>query len=413
MKYEAELKFLQQLFHRCSLQCLLIETNSFDIWKIDKGLRTLLGDELEYDRRFIDYYVQTLQPETIYHATDQYLCSYLYFMLPDTDGKLALVAGPYLTVELTHQQLLEQTEYWGVQPQDFPRLEHFYSTLPTLLSANPLLIALYTFAEQIWGAEDSLAVIDVNLKVSEDMNLFRPDAASLGPDAAELNMQMLEQRYFSENELIQFVSQGLTHKIEQIMVNFSSLSFELRTADPVRNLKNYAIVMNTLLRKAAEQGGVHPYYLDKTSSRFARRIEALSSTREAQQIMNEIPKSYCRLVREHSTRQYSLPVQRMIIYIEENPQEELSLSSLAEMQKMNPSYLSALFKRETGQTVTDFVNRTRMELAARLLSSSKLQVQTIAHHCGFSDVSYFTKLFRKHTGTTPKAYRQERSANHS
>ena len=66
-----------------------------------------------------------------------------------------------------------------------------------------------------------------------------------------------------------------------------------------------------------------------------------------------------------------------------------------------------LFRKETGQTVTEFVNERRMRTGAHLLRTTRLQVQTIAQHCGVSDVNYFSKLFKKQYGVTPKQFREE------
>jgi len=74
---------------------------------------------------------------------------------------------------------------------------------------------------------------------------------------------------------------------------------------------------------------------------------------------------------------------------------------------VNASYLSALFKRETGEKLTDFVARRRMEHAAYLLTSTKLTVSAVAQSCGISDDNYFAKLFKRHTGLPPSLFRQE------
>lgn len=83
------------------------------------------------------------------------------------------------------------------------------------------------------------------------------------------------------------------------------------------------------------------------------------------------------------------------------------MHALAEAQGINASYLSALFRRETGETVTDYVNRKRVDLAVHLLSTTGLQVQTVAQHCGFADVHYFSKVFKKLTGQTPRQFRSK------
>ena len=405
MTYDAEFFFLQKLFKKYNLQCLLLEEDTPAGWQVDLGLRALLGFGSGYIHTVKDI-LHKLVPATVYRTTDRFLCSYTMLRLPNMEKPTLLIVGPYLTMSLTHQQLLEYAEDWNLPPNIFQQVENYYSGIPVLSGGSVLLTALNTFAEQIWDAEDKLTVMDVNLK-NEDTPLPSSEEFPLHPDVSELNMQMLETRYQFENELMRSVSLGLTHKVERLMNSFSDLSFTQRLADPVRNLKNYAIIMNTLFRKAAETGGVHPLYLDKTSTAFAKKIEEITSTAAAQQLMEDIFRSYCRLVKNHSTKNYSLPVQRAIIYIDENLRGDLSLSTLAGMQNINASYLSTLFKKETSYTVTDYVNQKRIQMATRMLTSTKLQVQTIAQHCGYQDINYFSKIFKKYTNMTPLEYRKK------
>ena len=83
----------------------------------------------------------------------------------------------------------------------------------------------------------------------------------------------------------------------------------------------------------------------------------------------------------------------------------ISLSTLAESLNINAAYLSTIFKREVGKTVTEYINNERMTLAAHLLETTNLQIQTVALHCGVLDVQYFSKMFKKYFGKTPKEYR--------
>jgi YesN/AraC family two-component response regulator len=85
---------------------------------------------------------------------------------------------------------------------------------------------------------------------------------------------------------------------------------------------------------------------------------------------------------------------------------DLSLSTLAKQQNISSAYLSALFKRETGKTLSEYIRDKRIEYAAYLLSTTHLQVQTVALHCGIMDVQYFSKIFKKQMGKTPKEYRE-------
>ena len=99
-------------------------------------------------------------------------------------------------------------------------------------------------------------------------------------------------------------------------------------------------------------------------------------------------------------------MQKTLMMIDADLSADLSLSKLAAAQNISAGYLSAIFKKETEQTVTDYINSERMQLAAHLLQTTALQVQTIAAHCGILDVQYFSKVFKKYMKKTPKAYRE-------
>ena len=118
-------------------------------------------------------------------------------------------------------------------------------------------------------------------------------------------------------------------------------------------------------------------------------------------------RSYCRLVRRHSLKNYSLIVQKTILLIDSDLAADLSLSTLAESQSVSPGYLSTIFRRETGKTVSGYIRDKRIKHAMHLLGTTKLQIQTVALHCGIMDMQYFSKIFKKHTVKTPKEYREQ------
>ena len=86
---------------------------------------------------------------------------------------------------------------------------------------------------------------------------------------------------------------------------------------------------------------------------------------------------------------------------------DLRLKAIAERLNVNSSYLSALFHQEYGCTLTDFVNKSRIDHSIILLKSTSKPVQEIANECGIGDVNYFIKLFKKYTGFTPRHYREQ------
>lgn len=406
MFYSAELNYMKKVLRKMHLQVTEVRMNDLPDQRIDLGLRNFLNQDDEYES-FFQAHVQNMNSNTIYKLTDTLCCRYVFLCLPGEGEQTALFFGPYLTSDLKHEQILEIAECYGVPPQLIRNLENFYSNIPIISDPFPLYNIINAFGELIWGTGEAFEILDVDQESSGETALFSLDDIGQKQRDILLEMQNMETRYAFENELMETVSRGQSQRATLMVQAFSAMAFEQRISDPVRNFKNYCIICNTLLRKAAEQGGVHPIYLDKASSDFAQKIELLSDMESGKCLMEDMIRSYCRLVRKHSMKHYSPPIQKTLAYIDADLSGDLSLRMLASIQGISSSYLSALFKKETGQTITDYVNQKRVQRASHLLKTTKLQIQTIAQHCGISDVNYFSKIFKKYTDMTPKEYRKE------
>ena len=403
MFHETEFRFLQNILQKLHLPINRLTPHHAPDHPLDMGIRRFLNREEEYRHLFTVLPFQ-LDGNTIYKVTDSFWCNYLFLLLPEKEDT-AVVIGPYMSTQLNRDQLLQEAERHCIPPALFRQLETFYGGVPVITDESFLLAVVNTYAETLWGGSDTYSVVDLTGDLSSPAPLsLRSESPS--PDQTLLDMQTMERRYAYENEMLKAVSQGLRHKAGAMLSNMSQFAIEQRVADPVRNLKNYCIIMNSLLRKAAEQGGVHPLYIDTVSSDFARRIELIASTRAATQLMEEMMNDYCRLVKKHSLARYSAPVRKALACIDADLAGDLSLSTLAAMQNISSGYLSTLFKKEVGQTLTEHVNSRRIEQAAGMLRSGTLQVQTVAQYCGIPDVNYFSKLFKRYTGVSPKEFRR-------
>ncbi|MBQ8600541.1 MAG: helix-turn-helix domain-containing protein [Clostridia bacterium] len=403
MYHEPSLRMLRETFRKCRIQTLLLDPAAPLDPRIDMGLSKLLG--VNTPRQSVLEWVSPVQQNTVYRLTDSFRRRYLFFLLPEEAGNQAvLLIGPYLPRELPEQKLLELAEQLNLPAQYSKELEEYYGNLPVLSEDSHLFALLDSYEEQLWGNKRPSEVLDLEWDAKE--HTIQSEAEALEPERTAWNMQMIEERYNFENDLMTAVEHGQLHKAEILFSSLTTERFEQRTTDPIRNLKNYCVIMNTLLRKSAERGGVHPTYLDSMSSSYARKIEGASSMDQLETLMPEMFRSYCRLVRKHSMRTYSSTIQKTILMIDSDLSVPLSLSSLAKALNISAGYLSDLFRREVGQTLTEFINRKRVERAKQLLSTTQLQIQTVAQHCGFLDVQYFSKTFKKYALMTPREFRQ-------
>lgn len=102
------------------------------------------------------------------------------------------------------------------------------------------------------------------------------------------------------------------------------------------------------------------------------------------------------------------PIKKIKKIIAENLSVEISREELAKRVYMSPDYLSKLFKKETGMSLSDYIINKRILLAQQLLSTTELNVVEIAQKAGFSYSSYFVRIFKKKTGITPQQFREEK-----
>lgn len=403
MPYATALELTRTILHNFHINSHVMPQDA-DSKYIDGGLRAYFHMLDDYNNLFVNYNFE-IEANTVYHITDIFMCNYIFVQLPDEEEKKVLIVGPYTNFQVSKELLLEAGEIFGLSPQLFAQIEKYYSNIP-VANDDTLTAIINGFAVSIFNGIDNFAVKNFNHSATGDPLLISPQEKHNHQDDPLLSIQVLESRYEAENRLMRAVSQGATQKAELMISNTAHTAMEKRNSDPLRNMKNYTIILNTLLRKAAEQGLVHPLHIDHLSSNVARQIENIASLEEGQKLQKEMVIKYCLLVKNHSMKNYSLLVQKVLTRIDLDLTADLSLKSQAKLLNINASYLSTLFKKETGQTLTDYVNKRRIEYACSLLKSTNLQIQTVAQQCGILDVNYFTKIFKKYKSQTPKEYRE-------
>lgn len=106
---------------------------------------------------------------------------------------------------------------------------------------------------------------------------------------------------------------------------------------------------------------------------------------------------------------YSPQVQEALQYLNDHLRESPTMRDTAEHLHMNASYLSVLFKEQTGLTFSEYATRRKVQRAKELLSTTRLSINEIAEQVGYQTAKYFVKVFRQMEGMSPGQYRKTNS----
>ena len=205
----------------------------------------------------------------------------------------------------------------------------------------------------------------------------------------------------------EYIRMGDPRAAEEGRKNFDPEIQGRLSADGERNLRYLFVASATLACRSAIRGGLNQQTAYNASDLFIRRMDECAGTEAIRALHEEMFRWYAAGVAEsRKERVMSLPVCRVIDYIYEHLNGDLSLGTLAAHVSLNPSYLSELFAKETGMGVAEYIRRQRVNTAKNMLRYSDYTLSEIAAVLAFSSQSHFTRVFREQTGCTPAEYRR-------
>lgn len=278
----------------------------------------------------------------------------------------------------------------------------FYDSIPVVDNLPAFQNVILHLAAGLFGTEYHFDYLP------EDSVLFLGSGKIYNTvkDNPQMARDSIAERYEVENELMAAISAGDYDRAHELHGRFIKYHIRPRAKSPLRNQQHLSIILNTLCRKAAEAGGVHPLYIDDLSTRFAVLINEVNSLTGISALPGEMIHKYCLLVKNHAMKGYSAVTKEIISYIDFHYTEDLNLNFFAKMFNISKTYLSNLFRKETGSTLTEFIHQVRMRKAITLINSSALPITAIATACGYNDINYFIRIFKRTYGLSPKQYQK-------
>lgn len=178
--------------------------------------------------------------------------------------------------------------------------------------------------------------------------------------------------------------------------------------DPVRNIKYRFITSATLACRAAIGGGMDTERAYNISDLYIQKVDLLTTQEEIRNLHIDMITFYTKeMASLDKKRVYSKPVILCMDYIYNHLHEPISVQELAEKVNLSGSYLSTLFKKEAGCSISEYILSKRMEAARNMLKYSDYSYAEISAILAFSSQSHFIRTFKKETGYTPKEYRDK------
>lgn len=123
-------------------------------------------------------------------------------------------------------------------------------------------------------------------------------------------------------------------------------------------------------------------------------------------LINIMNRFYCKQADEKIFMVRDADINKVIMYIEKNYREKISLDSLSKIAHLSPNYLCSKFKAVTNTTVVEYINKKRLREMCRLLRDTTMSFTEIATSVGYTNINYIRKIFKKEFGESPLEYRR-------
>ena len=171
------------------------------------------------------------------------------------------------------------------------------------------------------------------------------------------------------------------------------------------SIRSRSIELCSLLSRAAMEGGANTEVALKISNNF---LQDINSTRSQEDLCWQLQRTVEFFIESmfiKASDKNSEVVKNAVQFISQNYNQPITLEDTARHVHLNPSYFSTLFKQSFGSSFKEYLNYIRIEESKNLLTNTNYPIIDIAIAVGFDNQSYFSKVFKKHTGLTPKQYR--------
>ncbi|WP_026701284.1 response regulator transcription factor [Salibacterium aidingense] len=195
----------------------------------------------------------------------------------------------------------------------------------------------------------------------------------------------------------EFAITSLTEHVDVLMRQYTKDIFEFKSW-----LEN--IMFNVIVLLDNMNYDVHE--LETMKYKYFSEINEASHAKKAVAVFHTFVDEVRRIVQVEDNKNCPPDLKRLLQFIENHYAEPLSLTTLSESFHFNPSYLSSYFSTHLNIGFSDYLNQVRIVKAKQILETSSVSVSMVSEMVGYSDPSYFCKVFKQMEGSSPGSYRK-------
>lgn len=315
------------------------------------------------------------------------------------DVKCGITAGPFLMVDRKEFVEEDLQRFFSAVPRKLaaiaPALQYFYSGRVSYIADMLSMAASYAAQRDSMQLKITEQIAQSNNEIFYSLcGLKEKNAAYSYP----IEQEKLLQGYISQGN--KAASQKALNEILGNIFFSSGGSFEF--------IKLRIIELIVILSRAAIEGGADITEVFGLNSNYICDVQNFKSLDELNQWLAKVLGRFTSSIFDLSEAKHSDMIKRVIAYIRGNYMNKISLNDISEHVNLSVSHLSKVFREELSCNLGAYINQVRIENAKLFLLSGNIPLTEVAYLSGFEDQSYFSKVFKKFTGSTPGKYRSKK-----
>lgn len=222
--------------------------------------------------------------------------------------------------------------------------------------------------------------------------------------------EVLRAPYIPELEFYAVIKSGNVAKVRELCRQplQEKEGLGILSDNPLQNIKYHFVITTALVARYCIEGGMAISTAYSLSDFYIQKADRLKTSEEVSRLHPLMCEDYAnRMKTLRKEKIYSPHVTKCIDYIYDHLHTRITVAALSEHLCLHPAYLSRLFKKETGSSISEYIQARKIETAQNMLVYSDYSPAQIAATLAFPSQSYFSEIFKKHTGLSPAKYRRE------